>query len=199
MRKSTILYSALGLLSCIYLTLTFIAPTKEAANTFHISTLQLHLLQLTIVIPMIVIWMVALWGSLRFKTYAQSIIKSNDGRALNRIASGLLVLVFGLVISTTFSAAQSLARETSWFNDWVIAGNYLDVIAVLAAFVFIYRGARELALLVKFKGLAQAQIITMVLLVIMGSLYGWMLAMNPYRQSAPDAVQAIPYFCPTGC
>ena len=196
MKNFVLAYGVLGLIALAYVAVTLASPADQAVRDYHISMFQLRSLQLTIVVPVIMIWVVALWGSLRFKRYAKSITGSKDGKALNHVANGLLLLVYGLASSTALQAAQSLLRDTPWFSSQVIVGNYVDVVTVLVAFAVIYRGAWKLAALVKFRGLAAVHTAVILAVVGFGTTYAWLLAMNPYRQWSPDISRIVPYYLP---
>ncbi len=196
MKKHLLFYGALGILSCCYLALTMTSPLEQASRTFQTSSFQLRLMQLSIVLPVIIIWFVALWGSLRFKDYAKSIISSKDGSALNVVANGLLILVFGLAVSSTLQSVQPHLRGSPRFNEGVIMHNYLDLFIVLVAFGTIYKGAWKLVSLVKFKNIRGAQIGVILAIVVIGILFAWLLAINPHRQTSPDISRIVPYYLP---
>ncbi len=193
-RRARIGYCALGVLSLLYILIMLSAPIDVAAQRYNLSTLQIRSLQLSVTLPIIGIWFVALWGSLRFKRYAASIAMSKDGQALMTVANGLLLLVGGLSISAVATSYRSLLNGTAWFSSAVIVANYLNVILVLLAFAVIYRGTRKLGALVDFRGMRSGRLAAAAALLVMGGIYAWLLAMNPYRQASPDITKITPYY-----
>ncbi|HEX7259536.1 MAG TPA: hypothetical protein VF272_01235 [Candidatus Saccharimonadia bacterium] len=196
MKRNSRFYAALGLISLIYVLLSLSSPVADSARNFNATTFQFRAIQISVIIPVIIIWSVALWGSLKFKRYAQNIIESQDGQALHSVANGLIALVFGLALNSMIQAVQPLLRGSSYFNEWVIFANYLELAVVLVSFYMIYRGALKLVSLVQFKGFARAQAGVILALVGLGTLYAWLLAMNPYRQASPDITRIVPLYLP---
>src|SRR5437868_12331027 len=81
------------LLSVGYILLTLLPkPDRSVLQHYHLSHAGYYWIIVPVVIYIICVWIAGLYGSIIFKSYAHSIKKSSDGRALNIISLGLLVL-----------------------------------------------------------------------------------------------------------
>lgn len=193
---SNLAYGLLAVLSLLYMAVTLLTPLSKSSAAYHISNLEIRLLQLTIVLPAIAIWFVALWGSLVFKRYAMRIEQNEDGRALSRLATGLLTLVTSITLTSVIQSFSQLFLRWGHLKAWVIFGNYVAVITLLAAFILIYQGAKQLARLVQFQSYGKRRWWILGALLVMGIVYVWVLAQNPYRMSSPDPGQVASYYLP---
>jgi len=196
-RQRTVLaFWLLGLASAVYLAITIGEPITRTEHTYTLSPWAVHSLELTIVLPLIVVWFIALWGSLRFRAYALSIRESVDGQALLMVATGLVVLVSGLVLT---SLLQSLnGRMAIWGHAkvWAIFSEYAAIMVALVALGLIVRGAWRLAALVQFRRLHLVQAIAMLVLTLIGVAYVLLLVHDPYRTATPDPTLHSSYYLP---
>lgn len=109
------------------------------------------LLRLTVLIPVIAIWMIAARGARQFKEYAVSISDSADGKSMNYLANGLLLLVAYIVVINFASPVVALT------DGWQLAGpikslaNHTPVTIALVAAIFIYAGSQGLVGLTRGK------------------------------------------------
>jgi hypothetical protein len=189
-------YSLLGLATLGYAAATIFTPLTPRANTYGLTIAQIRGLQLSLVLPIIAVWFIALWGSLRFKRYALSIYQGADGRALNSIANGLLVLVAELATGSLLQACSRFLLHWASAATITITTNYIAVGLSLISFGLIYRGAWRLVKLVQFRGFRRNQLVALVLLAAIGILYGWLLAHNPDRLHSLDPGKIVPYYLP---
>lgn len=189
-------YGLLGLAAIGYAVATVRTPIGPRAHTYDLTIEQIRMLQLSLVLPIIAVWFTALWGSLRFKAYAASIYEGADGRALNSIANGLLVLVAQLSIGGLLQSTSKYLLH--WFTaaTITITINYVAVVLSLIAFALMYRGAWQLAKLVNFKDYRRSKVSAFIILAIVGILYGWVLAHNPDRLRSLDPGNIVPYYLP---
>lgn len=189
-------YGLLTLVTAGYAAATILTPISPRANTYGLTIQQIRELQLTLVIPVILVWFTALWGSLRFKRYALSIYDGADGKALNSVANGLLVLVAQLALGSLLQAISRFLLHWASAATITIVTNYVAVALSLIAFSLIYRGAWQLAKLVQFRSFRRNQVLGFVILVIVGILYAWLLAYNPDRLRSLDPGKIVPYYLP---
>jgi hypothetical protein len=171
-------------LALINIMATLFLPPE--ANAYGLSQTEIKLLGFSIILPIIVIWFVALYGSLRFKIYAQSIVRSSDGRSLNLIANGLLVLVYSLAVNSTLQSFNPVMRQHYNFQTWSVLVDHIAVIGALAAFWLIYLGARGLSRMVNHRDLQSTWTRLGAILVPFALLYIWEILHNPYRNFSPD-------------
>jgi hypothetical protein len=179
-------YAALALIALIYLMVSRFTPLADDAKTYGLSLDAIRVLQFTIVAPVIMVWFGALYGSLKFKLYAQRILGSPDGRALNWVAWGLIALVFSLAGSSTLQAFEPLMRQNGQEVWWTILSNYMGVLGSLLAFSLIYRGARSLGRLVDDRDVRRGRGVAATVIVPVTALYLVALFSNPYRGSSPN-------------
>ena len=189
-------YTALAVVSLGYIGLTLAAPISTATRTYSLSPWAVHSLQLSVALPIVAIWFTALWGSLRFKQYAEKIYSNADGRALNVVATGLLTLVASLAITSLIQAANPGMIAAGHAKPWTLLGEYSGVVLSVTAFGIIGRGALKLAQIVKLRGVRQGSLAALAALAVMGILYGWFMAKNPYRLSSPDPARYSSYYLP---
>src|SRR5215471_7600512 len=58
-------------------------------------------IRLSLMLPAVIVWFILVIGTVRFKQYAFLIKNESDGKSLDGIANGLLLLVLYLVFLTT--------------------------------------------------------------------------------------------------
>lgn len=145
--KSNIFYGYAALLVA-YVLLTFIpAPDKVTLTRFHLHPLALRLLDVTLIVPILIIWFAIFYGYSRLHIYAQAIKGNKDGKPVNYISRGLLVLAIGWPITSIVTTILSLIarRVPSFSAPETIISNYLSIVYFLIAFIFIGIGARGLS------------------------------------------------------
>ncbi len=192
---SRISYLALILAAIAYIVMTLLHPIDAAHNIYHLSMVKLRLLQVTIILPIIIIWQVALYGSLKFKAYALQIFSSSDGKHLNTISTGLLVLVASLVLSTLFASAEVwISGKPRIF--WTVFSNYVSAFGPLMAFYLIFRGSRKLASMVDYKNVAKDRTKALIFMAPVIAVYVWLLFHNPSRSYSEDPTKVASYFLP---
>jgi hypothetical protein len=124
----------------------FPAPDKLTLTKYHISSMELKTLQLTIIVFEAVIWYIAFYGYNKLHRYSQLIKAGKEGKQIDKIAQGLLVLSIGLPIAAIVSSALSViaAHHPSFQAISVIIKNYFGLVFPLLAFILISIGARGL-------------------------------------------------------
>lgn len=110
---------------------------------------QEMLVKLTVLVPVIAIWLIAARGAERFKKYAYSISKSDDGQSMNYIADGLLLLVVYIIILNFISSIILLASGTQLLAVLTVLANHIPVVVAVLASILLYRGSKKLSAMVK--------------------------------------------------
>lgn len=108
-------------------------------------------LLLSIIVPLVGIWLIATYGAICFKKYASSIRESADGKSLNDIANGLLLLVIYIVLLPMNNSIQSLVVNTPYLRPSVFLGNHVPLAFALISGYLLYRGSKKLAGIVPHK------------------------------------------------
>lgn len=130
----------------IYAVLSIFGPR---VNNFHLSDTTFYLVQLSIILPVLVIWLIAIYGAVSFKSYARLIKDSRDGKALDLVTNGLILLVASFILQTVLGVFPRFAVGTAWLNPLVFLRNHLPMLFSLASAIFICVGSYRLASIVK--------------------------------------------------
>lgn len=198
-RSQNVARQAYGLLfglTAIYIYGLLRAPIP--ANDYHLSNVSFRLLDLSLALIIIVIWYIGVFGAVRFKQYAMSIMEYEDGSALNIVANGLMLLSFGLVITSDFGelrAFQPVGMHA--YRALTIEMNYLSMLLLATVFVIIYVGA--LRLLATLKSNLAVTVVTKrlyagLLVNILSAIYLAALFTDTYRSSTTDATKHPSFF-----
>ncbi|HVW23088.1 MAG TPA: hypothetical protein VHB51_01200 [Candidatus Saccharimonadales bacterium] len=141
-------------LTAVYAFFVYDTPVNhEQLAKYHLSTTADHWLLASVVVLLFLIWFAAVYGFSKFKDYAETIKTRQDGHHLAEVAVGLGVLAFGLVISSVLSSAlQDVSvRNIQMVPRTVIIQNYISLVIAGVSYYLIYKGAKQLAGLVKEK------------------------------------------------
>jgi hypothetical protein len=196
MRK--VIYSYIVLV-VVYLVITFLThPDPAVIAKYHISTLSLRFLSLSFTIPLMLIWLTALYGFACLKGYSEKIKQDKDGKQVERITNGVMVLAYSLPISAIATGIlNNIAQAHHGFLPAsVIIGHYIALVFPLVAFLLISRGTRGLMLLVKARSsLAAAHIFGIIFtLVSVGYCY---FVLNQGIPTHVTTMQKAVYYLPT--
>ena len=182
----------------LYMYLTFYAPLTPAVKTLGLHEFQLNLLRITITIPYLAIWLVTMYGILKLNSYVKRTRQFPDGKALSKLASGLLILLIGVVFSSVLSALRSFLT----FNSEVLAPitiliNYSYVVFPLIGFLFIFLGSKDIIKIVKKATIPAGQkIVYLAPLLLFAVLYVWFIFTNPIRQISTEPTIPATYYLP---
>lgn len=178
-------YVFLGICSLVYLGLTVFGPV---APGFHnLSHLQITIIRLTIAVPVLMVWLAAFLGAVGFKSYADIIRKSPDGKALTEVSNGLLLLALSIVVTTLVGAFRQIMTENGYARPFAISSNYIILSFTLLAFYKLYRGSELLKYLHPIKKIpASLKSSAIIIMLALYSLYVYSALHNPYRNSTPD-------------
>lgn len=186
---------AIGVVS--YLLLTYFAPIRM--GRFELSVTQIRLIQVSFVIPIITIWFAAFYGAIKFKHYSHSIIKSPDGKALNQVSNGLLLLATSLIIGSLFSSLRSYIEITDVdsLKLFTIINNYLQIGLPLMAFLVMFGGSQKLLDLINLKRpKASSAALVLAGSILVVALYALFFLNNEYRNATPDPARYASYYLP---
>lgn len=184
-----------AILTLVYLILALTGPIdKETLSHYHITTTQARELTAAVVIPFVLIWIVALYGALKMKGYAQIIKDSPDGQAINTISSGLLVLVFGLPITTIISNIfnQITSNHESYTPPLTIVNNYIGLLIMALGLLLISNGAQKLNFLIKKQVSSTEQKVWVLISVIISGLYAYIIAAPSLHGSLDKSTYFMP-------
>lgn len=158
----------------LYSVMLLIAPPPRVTlDQYHLSITQLRLLDLTVIIPLAIIWFIAFYGYNKLRIYASLIRDSKDGRQINKIAKGIMVLTVGLPLSSVLGSIMSvIAQDNPGFRpESIIIRHYLDLLVPLVAFSIISLGTRGLSDLTKHRPPQAVMNAIAVLFITIGVFY----------------------------
>lgn len=189
-------YWALALGSVAYAYFTFTSPITN--NKYQLSSLHTHLLQLTLVVPAVLILWAAFYGAIRFKAYSLKIKESTEGKALDFVSNGLLILSYGLLIQSVLGTLRQHFLSVGGLNGFTIINNYTGIIFPLIAFVIMLMGAARLLQSSKFRAAYIKIAIVIIGIASMATIYTFGVFHNPYRNMTPDANTYQSYYLSDG-
>jgi hypothetical protein len=185
MLKRHYYYLAPIALSVVYIVASLLAPLGP--NRFNITPAKTHVIQLTILLPVVLIWAAAVYGAVKFYSYTQSIRRDKDGKALGKIAVGLILLVGAIMINGAVGVLRPWALKDGWLSAYTIFINYLSVALPLIAYAYMYSGSAKLRALTKKRTLSlSGTVIVSVFLILIAVLYAAVLLNYNYRSTTPD-------------
>jgi hypothetical protein len=191
-----ILTAIFAALSILYIALNILLPVNKVTLTkYHIDNGQYTALILSIAIPYLIIWFIALLGYARFKTYADTIRKSKDGRAFQTISKGILALALWLPISTIIGSITSgiYSSNASMKPSMVIVNNYLNLVLLWPAFWLVYSGSIKLLAAIRKKEPKLPQRL-MLSYIAFAALYSFLVLRDPNRQFATHGAAISAYY-----
>jgi hypothetical protein len=194
MIKRSAYYISLITWSFIYIVGTLIAPL--APNRFNITPAKTHLIQVSFALPIILIWAAAVYGAERFKSYALSIKDDRDGRALNKVASGLVILIMAVMSGGLSSIFRPWALRDGWLEPFTIAFNYLQVVLPLIAFYIMYRGSEELKKVLPGRSRMARWLPVLLMMVPVAVLYIGIVFNYAHRNATPDPAKYSSFYLP---
>ncbi|MEO6761736.1 MAG: hypothetical protein ABI220_05215 [Candidatus Saccharimonadales bacterium] len=147
-------------------------------NVYNISLYGLRLLDVTIFIPYALIWLAGFYGFARLKSYSSIIKRSNDGKQINRLANGVLLLALWLPVSSIVNNLFIFFSNShpSMVPVGVIVSNYLNLALPLAGFILIGLGVRGLNGLTKLRPSFWVINGLVLSLILLSSGYGYLLS-----------------------
>ena len=185
--------------SITYIGLTFgISPDAAAQAKYNLDNTEIQILRLTLVLPIILIWALAFYGYAKFRDYALTVKDSKEGEGWLNLVRGLLGLALWLPLTSIIGSIGSYIyhKNPGLTETVIITMNYINLIIVLAAFVFLYKGARRLVGSVKTPAPATLAAESMVLLAALSGLFAYLTLSSPNKTVPVDEVTPAAYYLP---
>jgi hypothetical protein len=190
-RKPSVLTTYIILL-IIGVMLALVLPTPPGLlRILNITTLDYRLAVFTLILPFAIIWFSAFYAYDKLEQYAHKLNQAREGKAFKKIADGVRILAWGLVIPLLISLILMAisAHDTGFRTAQIIIGNYLMLLVPLIGFTYISSGTRTLNVLVKTRpGVIGTRLLIFAYIVV-GVLFSHFVihnsngAINPYRLS----------------
>ncbi len=169
-------------LMAVYIALAFSLPTDpEVLKRYDISQNDARWLNLTVIAPIAAVYFTALYGFLRFKAYADNVTKTKEGRPLQSLATGLMILAFGLPIASILGSLISYLdfSHPGSIEVFTVIRNYIALLFPLVGFVYISRGAEGLVATLKDKKVTTSPILSLLGPIVLSSLFTWLITSRP--------------------
>lgn len=150
--KGRAIYVIIFALWLVYLFLSLTMPTTQEAKDLapQLSELELDLIRLTVALPYLLIWLAAAYSFKRVRRYSKIIEESKEAQGFSHIATGLLILLVALLLSTAASTIDSFVNQSSGLHEALtITTNYFYIFPYLIAFWFFLVGGHSLSKRVK--------------------------------------------------
>jgi hypothetical protein len=197
MLKRRLYYTLLSIWGITYVVGSLVAPI--APNRFDLSTTKTKVLQLTLALPIVLIWAAAVYGAERFKSYAQKIKNYPDGKALNLVANGLIILVASILFNGFSGILRPWALKDGWLPQFTILFNFISAVLPLIAYIFMYSGSKELLKLTKSVRKYSASWIPVVAIIaLLGAVYITVIYGYDYRGNTPNPAKFSSFYLPDG-
>jgi len=179
----------------LYVLLTFAAPTTD--NRFQLSATSTLLLQATFIVPIVLIWLQGVSGAVAFKAYVQQRSRGTETKALDTVATGVMILLTGLIVTSVYGALRPYAIEAGNVQAFQISRNYLSIFFQLLGTVIVFRGSRQLLGACSIFPLSRRSlgILGAIIGVVMTGLLV-LLYQDPYRNDSPDPGRYSSFFLP---
>jgi hypothetical protein len=192
---SYIYLAAFSILTIAYLAENFLPkPDKMVLNKYHLSLAGYHWLVYPLVTLLVLIWLASLYGSLRVKSYSKLIKSSHDGRGMNRISNGLLVLTLSLPLNSNISYVVNHfgRRHADLLPTMTIINNYIVLALAATAFTLLFSGSQDLHRLIRGRIRQLPPMVWQGFFILFSSLYSYFIIAQPIH--TPLARRA--YFLP---
>ncbi|CAN5367804.1 hypothetical protein BH09PAT4_BH09PAT4_05450 [soil metagenome] len=132
-----------------YVVLSFVIPLNRATReAYNLDLTQAHIIAFITVLPLFGIWFIAFYCYGLLQRYATSIHKAREGFAFKKLADGVAVLSWGIVIQAFASLIlNGIADQIPSFHGGaIVLQNYFALAFPLVAFTAISTGTRHLLL-----------------------------------------------------
>lgn len=190
------MYSCIGL-ALLYFILIFLLPANKQVTANHnLTSAEYHTLVFLIVLPSVAVWFVAFYGYAKLREYAVSLKAAPESMGFERLARGVMWLAWSLPVTAIVSiTVNSIANSSSGFHPAaIIITNYITLLFPLVAFSLIGMASRNLLSHTKLSLSSTTTRIIMVLFLIAGVLYCYLIFRN-FDSSSLGSTDN-PYFLP---
>jgi hypothetical protein len=169
-----------GLAAVAYLVLTFLAPHRSNTNPYHLSIAVILLLTVTIIGLWLATCLFGLLAWLRLSVYAHTLPSGANRRAYERLAQGVRILAYGLLVSSIISATNPyFAHDPGAAAIVTQLNNLLILIAPFVGFLYLRLGSRSLAVSAHAVMSLRAKLVTVgPPVLVLASFYVFLAATN---------------------
>ncbi len=149
-RRTSALRAYVILLALAVLLALALPPNPATLHQLRINVLEYRAVVVTLIVPYAAIWFSAFYAYDKLEEYAAKLHRTEEGSAFKKIANGVRVLAWGLVVPTIIGTILSALQ--SWHADFhapaSVFNQYMQVAFPVVAFIIIGNGTRDLTELV---------------------------------------------------
>ncbi len=188
-----------ALLVLAYTFLGLLIPlSRETREAYNFSLSQAHIIAFITALPLFGVWFMAFFGYGKLQKYVSSIRKSKEEGAFAKIADGVMILSWGLVVQafTALIFTGIADHITSFSTAAVILQNYISLAFPLVAFSLIANGARKLVTARhNYASLPNSRLL-ILLFAFIASVYSYLiLHLRDQQGNAADHLPIILLLC----
>lgn len=163
----------------IYACLTLLpAPATTTLQRYNITAAELRALEASFILLAAIIWLATFYGYYKLRAYTHLIKTNRDGRQVNKLAHGLLILAVGSPLNSIIDQGLSLIAQhhSAFTTAAAVITNYTSVFVPLAAFIYIGLGARGLSSLSKLRPHFPSIHLAVLAVIVLGVGFCYLIA-----------------------
>lgn len=161
-----------------YILATTVFPFSPATRAaYNLSLTQARIMAFITILPLLGVWFIAFYCYGALQRYARSIHTAREGAAFKKIANGVKVLSWGLVIQafTSLLLGGFTDLSSGWYTTTIIAQNYIILIFPVIAFSSIAAGTRHLLVGKQSYNSLPASRMLLVLFALLSTVYTYLV------------------------
>ncbi len=175
------------------------APASQSLAKYGITTAQGNMIRATVLVPSLFIWVACLYAVLRFYRYTSFLRGSAEGTGFQKIALGLQLLFWGLVLPNVINLITAYNPDIpEVLRATTILRNYVTLFFYFTASWNIYLGIKMLSRTVKLdeklKHLGYRAMV--VFMTALTTCYVWAIFHNDSRYISQNPLAAATYYLP---
>lgn len=172
----------------------FVPASPSVLQTLHTSEEVYRVLIITLLVPYAIIWFSAFYGYDQLAKYSQALIFTGEGKAFRKIANGLGVLAWGLILQALSSLVlNSITHAHPGFDAMeTFINHYFGLLIALIAFLTIESGTYALAQLVHAHYSHSVYRWLVIIGAAVGALFQRVVFLNQVSGRNPYHLSAVP-------
>src|SRR5258708_37280614 len=184
-----------GILFVITAILAVAIPSTPAAlHTLHVDSTSYHLLVASLLVPYGLIWFAGFIAYDSLDSYARTLGEAKEARAVKKIAWGIRILAWGLILSSILSLLLNGVSvwKPAFIGVQTIINHYAALAIAVVAFTYIGDGAYLLVQIVKVRRSLASMRILVLLTAVVGVLFTRFVAHNSNVNDNPYYLSVFP-------
>lgn len=161
-----------------YILTAAVFPFNSATRAaYNLDLAQARIMTFITILPLLGVWFIAFYCYGALQHYARSIHTAREGAAFKKIANGVTILSWGLVIQAFSSLLLGNFTDvhSGWYAAAIIMQNYIALIFPVAAFSLIAAGTRHLLVGKHNYGSLPASRMLLVLFALLSTVYTYLI------------------------